>query len=164
MKLENLGKLPIGLFAEMERIGTNFNEIETQDCDSALDSLKTMASKLSKNKEISVDASNTNGILSPHHAPEISIKEEPMDTGRRSLEPEYRKSPDFNHRMNPPNGAVALNLSMPTNHIMEKNDRRASFSSSGHEDPSTDSEAVSLSTFDPIDPIINFDIFFRKMD
>ena len=93
MKLENLGKLPIGLFAEMERIGTNFNEIDTQDCDSSLDSLKKMAAKLWKNKEISVDTSNTNGLLSPHHTPEISIKEEPMDTtstssGRRSLEPE----------------------------------------------------------------------------
>ena len=158
MKLENLGKLPIGLFAEMERIGTNFNEIDTQDCDSSLDSLKKMASKLWKNKEISVDASNTNGLLSPHHTPEINIKEEPMDTsgssGRRSLEPEqYRKSPEYQqqatiiHRatvqpLNPPNG-TALNLSMPTNLVHDKNhhdSRRASFSSSGHEDggPSTD--------------------------
>ena len=166
MKLENLGKLPIGLFAEMERIGTNFNEIDTQDCDSSLDSLKKMAAKLWKNKEISVDASNTNGLLSPHHTPEISIKEEPMDTtstssGRRSLEPEiqnYRKSPEFQQSatiiqrssipstMNPPNGNTALNLSMPTNLVLHENKnhhdiRRASFSSSGHEDggpPSTD--------------------------
>merc|ERR1712115_620403 len=40
LQLENQGKLPIGLFAEMERIGTNFDEIDTQDCDSSLDSLK----------------------------------------------------------------------------------------------------------------------------
>ena len=166
MKLENLGKLPIGLFAEMERIGTNFNEIDTQDCDSSLDSLKKMAAKLWKNKEISVDTSNTNGLLSPHHTPEISIKEEPMDTtstssGRRSLEPETnydnyspKQSSTIIHRssipstMNPPNGNTALpiNLSMPTPLVQHESKnhhdiRRASFSSSGHEDggpPSTD--------------------------
>ena len=49
MKLENLGKLPIGLFAEMERIGTNFDEIDTQDCDSSLDSLKKIWKRLQPN-------------------------------------------------------------------------------------------------------------------
>ena len=49
MKLENLGKLPIGLFAEMERLGTNFDEIDTQDCDSSLDSSKKIATKLRLN-------------------------------------------------------------------------------------------------------------------
>ena len=32
MKLENLAKLIIWVFSEMERIGTNFNKNNTQDC------------------------------------------------------------------------------------------------------------------------------------
>ena len=82
MKLENRGKLPIGMFAEMERLGTNLNEIDTSDCETSLESLKHMAARLCKNKEISVDASNTNGLLSPTTKPDPSldiIKEEPME-------------------------------------------------------------------------------------
>ena len=41
MKLENSGKLPIGMYAEMERLGTNFNEIDTSSCESSLSSLKS---------------------------------------------------------------------------------------------------------------------------
>ena len=48
MKLECTGKLPIGIYAEMERLGTNLNEIETTDCKSALKSLQEMAEVLYK--------------------------------------------------------------------------------------------------------------------
>ena len=136
-----------------------------------------------------VDASQTNGLLSPNHTMEIrdhpiEIKEEPLD-GRRSQEgipmPDpnvdrvmYRKSPDMPYpvRNNLPtqvmvNGALtgnhtgsALNLSLPLPlppGIPERPpqqpplpqverpvvDRRASFSSSGQDEISTDSEAVS---------------------
>ena len=40
MKLECLGKLPIGMYAEMERLGTNLNEIDTTDCENSLESLQ----------------------------------------------------------------------------------------------------------------------------
>ena len=40
MKLECTGKLPIGIFAEMERLRTNLNEIDTTNCSSALASLE----------------------------------------------------------------------------------------------------------------------------
>ncbi len=40
MKLECSGKLPIGIFAEMERLGTNLNEIDTTDPETALRSLQ----------------------------------------------------------------------------------------------------------------------------
>ena len=40
MKLEVVGKLPIGIYAEMERLGTNLNEIDTTDCEPALKSLQ----------------------------------------------------------------------------------------------------------------------------
>ena len=46
MKLECLGKLPIGMYAEMERLGTNLNEIDTTDCENSLESLQQMAVKL----------------------------------------------------------------------------------------------------------------------
>ena len=40
MKLECIGKLPIGMYAEMERLGTNLNEIDTTDCENSLESLQ----------------------------------------------------------------------------------------------------------------------------
>ncbi|EFN74645.1 Human immunodeficiency virus type I enhancer-binding protein 2-like protein, partial [Camponotus floridanus] len=40
MKLECLGKLPFGTFAEMERSGVNLNDIDTTDCDNSLNSLQ----------------------------------------------------------------------------------------------------------------------------
>lgn len=39
MKLECVGKLPFGTYAEMERASANLNEIDTTDCDSSLESL-----------------------------------------------------------------------------------------------------------------------------
>merc|ERR1712088_1254989 len=49
MKLECSGKLPIGMFAEMERLGTNLNEIDTKDCERSLESLQEIAVKLYNN-------------------------------------------------------------------------------------------------------------------
>lgn len=40
MKLECLGKLPFGTYAEMERSGVNLNDIDTTDCDNSLTSLQ----------------------------------------------------------------------------------------------------------------------------
>ena len=48
MKLECSGKLPIGMFAEMERLGTNLNEIDTSDCENSLESLQQIALRLYK--------------------------------------------------------------------------------------------------------------------
>lgn len=45
MKLECLGKLPFGTYAEMERSGINLNEIDTTDCDNSLESLQVGALK-----------------------------------------------------------------------------------------------------------------------
>lgn len=46
MKLECLGKLPFGMYAEMERSGINLNEIDTTDCENSLQSLQCMAQRL----------------------------------------------------------------------------------------------------------------------
>lgn len=40
MKLECLGKLPFGTYAEIERSGGNLNEIDTSDCENSLESLQ----------------------------------------------------------------------------------------------------------------------------
>ncbi len=48
MKLECLGKLPFGTYAEMERSGINLNEIDTTDCHNSLESLQSLAHRLYK--------------------------------------------------------------------------------------------------------------------
>ena len=48
MKLECIGKLPIGMYAEMERLGTNLNEIDTTDCENSLESLQVRLSVTSQ--------------------------------------------------------------------------------------------------------------------
>lgn len=53
MKLECIGKLPCGMFADMERFGISLHEIDTNDCENSLQSLQMMAEKMySKNGEI----------------------------------------------------------------------------------------------------------------
>lgn len=54
LKLECLGKLPFGMYAEMERSGVNLNEIDTSDCDNSLESLQVMAQKLYQHGEPTV--------------------------------------------------------------------------------------------------------------
>lgn len=46
MKLECLGKLPFGMYAELERSGINLNEIDTTDCENSLESLQVLAQRL----------------------------------------------------------------------------------------------------------------------
>ncbi|CAG0920016.1 unnamed protein product [Notodromas monacha] len=46
MKLECVGKLPFGTYAEMERAGVSLNNIDTSDCENSLDSLVRVAAKL----------------------------------------------------------------------------------------------------------------------
>ena len=186
MKLENSGKLPIGMYAEMERLGTNFNEIDTSSCESSLESLKSLSSKLMRTDKISVDMKHTNGLLSPNH--NEAIKEEPMEIlpdtrpqpqeRMQICEPEmiYRKSPEQKLQHQPPhipipNGIpthVALNLTKPQLKPMPVDhgnlvDRRASFSSSGQDEPSTDSEAV-RTKLNPILRVHYFDDYQRDSE
>ena len=46
LKLENAGKLPIGIYDKLEQSGVNFTLIDTSSNDSALESLKTFAAAL----------------------------------------------------------------------------------------------------------------------
>merc|ERR1740128_1180413 len=89
MKLECIGKLPIGMYAEMERLGTNLNEIDTTDCENSLESLQQIAVKLYEkdpSKLTSVDeaipAVSTSSDLSDDEEEDSNlaeIKQEPME-------------------------------------------------------------------------------------
>ena len=88
MKLECSGKLPIGMFAEMERLGTNLNEIDTKDCDRSLESLQEIAvklynndpSKLTNTEDVqNVQGGNHSDMSDNEDTGEIEIKEEPTD-------------------------------------------------------------------------------------
>lgn len=46
MKLECIGKLPFGMYAEIERAGVSLTDIDTKDCDNSLASLLVLAKKL----------------------------------------------------------------------------------------------------------------------
>lgn len=46
MNLECLGKLPLGMCAEIQRTGVSLDNIDTTDCDSSLESLQVIAQEL----------------------------------------------------------------------------------------------------------------------
>ncbi|XP_022252029.1 uncharacterized protein LOC106468020 isoform X1 [Limulus polyphemus] len=64
MKLECLGRLPFGMYAEMERNGTNLNEIDTTDGDSSLESLQAIAQRLyhQEPRQLMWQQENTYGV------------------------------------------------------------------------------------------------------
>ncbi|XP_076307468.1 uncharacterized protein LOC143223408 [Tachypleus tridentatus] len=64
MKLECLGRLPFGMYAEMERNGTNLNEIDTTDGDSSLESLQAIAQRLylQEPRQHTWQQENTHGV------------------------------------------------------------------------------------------------------
>ncbi|XP_077298911.1 zinc finger protein schnurri isoform X2 [Arctopsyche grandis] len=55
MRLECLGKLPFGTFAEIERAGVSLTDIDTTDCDNSLASLQFLAQKLHENDPSKLD-------------------------------------------------------------------------------------------------------------
>ena len=87
MKLECSGKLPIGMFAEMERLGTNLNEIDTKDCERSLESLQEIAvklynndpSKLTNTEDVPNVQGNNSDVSDNEDGNEIEVKEEPVD-------------------------------------------------------------------------------------
>merc|ERR1719361_2976466 len=136
MKLECIGKLPIGMYAEMERLGTNLNEIDTTDCENSLESLQQMAvklyekdpSKLTSLDEPRPNLSNNSDISDDEDSNQAAdIKEEPVDVTTVDENPPLLV-PDTSQ-------AVWAATAFPTPHLRE----RHSFSS-GQDDPSTDSD------------------------
>ena len=104
MKLECSGKLPIGMFAEMERLGTNLAEIDTKDCDKSLESLQEMAVKLYNNdpskltppEDVQNVQANHSDVSDNEEGNEIEVKEEPMDVQQPGL---VGKSSDYHNSL-----------------------------------------------------------------
>merc|ERR1712242_134576 len=107
------GKLPIGMFAEMERLGTNLNEIDTKDCERSLESLQEIAvklynndpSKLTNTEDVQNVQANNSDVSDNEEGNEIEVKEEPIDNhmpASASTKPnEYQHSmpPSIPHRI-----------------------------------------------------------------
>merc|ERR1712223_1776895 len=141
MKLECIGKLPIGMYAEMERLGTNLNEIDTTDCENSLESLQQMAVKLYEKDPSKLTAMDeprpnlaTNSDISDDEeskkaAVDVDVKEEPVDVVSVDDNPPP---------LIPDSQAVFAATAFPTPHLRE----RHSFSS-GQDEPSTDSDTDS---------------------
>ncbi|XP_053594902.1 uncharacterized protein LOC106693062 [Microplitis demolitor] len=68
MKLECIGKLPFGTYAEMERSGVNLNDIDTTDCDNSLASLQMLAKKLYDQDPSKIGQWDTEMIPAYHQA------------------------------------------------------------------------------------------------
>ena len=160
MKLECSGKLPIGMYAEMERLGTNLNEIDTSDCENSLESLQQIAVKLYKQDPSKlIGRDDEMGRTIPGHlvgsdASDTEDSETPNGETVK-IEPTVPPAHQENHGNSSAQGhATSMNgissshqSSNLANSSSENFSRRASFSSSGHDDHSTDSEAVSLILF-----------------
>jgi hypothetical protein len=152
MKLECSGKLPIGMFAEMERLGTNLNEIDTSDCENSLESLQQIALRLYKqdpSKLIGRDDEMSRNI--PEHlvgSDASDTEDSEPTTNGEPVKVEAPQSQEIsNHSTSNGSQPLPPPLALPTplqnSSSGENFSRRASFSSSGHDDHSTDSEAVS---------------------
>ncbi|EZA57450.1 transcription factor HIVEP3 isoform X2 [Ooceraea biroi] len=94
MKLECLSKLPFGTYAEIERTGTNLNDIDTTDCDNSLTSLQMLAQSLLKTDSTKImqwDSENLPG-------PVVSGSETSSDEGepipQHALNAQYAKVTD----------------------------------------------------------------------
>jgi hypothetical protein len=147
MKLECSGKLPIGMFAEMERLGTNLNEIDTSDCENSLESLQQIALRLYKqdpSKLISRDdemSRNIPGHLVGSDASDNEDSDAPANGEPSKPDPAGEAPP---HLLPPPVSSSSSSSLQTMSTSGDTFSRRASFSSSGHDDHSTDSEAVSI--------------------
>lgn len=81
MKLECLGKLPFGMYAEMERSGVNLNEIDTTDCENSLDSLQLMAHRLYQQDPRRMRWHTADGHAPPHpHSAQSNIHQVVTET------------------------------------------------------------------------------------
>lgn len=82
MKLECLGKLPFGMFAEMERNNINFSQIDTTDCVKALETLQALAQKLYDPRQVcwkDMSSLVENGATANQDDSDLPIIEEDID-------------------------------------------------------------------------------------
>lgn len=82
MKLECLGKLPFGMFAEMERNNINLSLIDTTDCVKALETLQALAQKLYDPRQFcwkNMSSLVENGTTVNHDDSDLPIIDEDID-------------------------------------------------------------------------------------
>ena len=101
------------MFAEMERLGTNLNEIDTKDCERSLESLQEIAvklynndpSKLTNTEDVPNVQGNNSDVSDNEEGNEIEVKEEPVDnhipasSGSKPHEHSYILPQSSSHRM-----------------------------------------------------------------
>ncbi|XP_068085537.1 transcription factor HIVEP3 [Anabrus simplex] len=83
MKLECVGKLPFGTYAEMEREGISLNEIDTTDCENSLESLQILAQKLYEKdpSKLARWDGERGEVMPPHPLPHLSGGDTSSDEG-----------------------------------------------------------------------------------
>lgn len=85
MKLECLGKLPFGMYAELERSGVNLNEIDTTDCENSLESLQVLAQRLYQQEASTLSWKEAGGSGEGGSEPEDDGLETPLPPMQQAL-------------------------------------------------------------------------------
>ena len=146
MKLECIGKLPIGMYAEMERLGTNLNEIDTTDCENSLESLQvTFGEVFGKVKVFIIFFQQIAVKLYEKDPSKLTSMDEPLPNVSTSSdlsdeEDSNLAGPDIKEE--PVEIVPNITAGVRVAGVPGPGDRQSSHSS-GQDDPSTDSDTVS---------------------
>ncbi|KYN04257.1 Zinc finger protein 40 [Cyphomyrmex costatus] len=92
MKLECLGKLPFGTYAEMERSGVNLNDIDTTDCDNSLNSLQMLAQRLGEKDPAKMAQWDSEALPGPVVSGSETSSDEGEPIPQHTLHAQYMKA------------------------------------------------------------------------
>ncbi|XP_011648179.1 uncharacterized protein LOC105434222 [Pogonomyrmex barbatus] len=92
MKLECLGKLPFGTYAEMERSGVNLNDIDTSDCDNSLNSLQMLAQRLCEKDPAKIAQWESEALPGPVVSGSETSSDEGEPISQHALRAQYVKT------------------------------------------------------------------------
>ncbi|XP_012232683.1 transcription factor HIVEP3 isoform X2 [Linepithema humile] len=94
MKLECVGKLPFGTYAEMERSGVNLNDIDTTDCDNSLNSLQILAQRLYEKDPTKITQWDSETMPGPAVSGSETSSDEGEPIPQHALHTQYVKASD----------------------------------------------------------------------